>query len=72
MSSEWEPDAAGEKTERLMEEKGLPEEDRDEVRRLAEYLRRRADRKALDAAGGGPLPPMPEGMGEWLLGEDRP
>ncbi len=61
----WVPDMASEETEILMEENDLPEEDRDEVRRFAEFLRRRKDKK-----DGKELPPAPEGMKDWLLGSD--
>lgn len=62
----WEPDLAGVRLEELMEARDLPEEDRDEVRRFAEFLQRRKERKL-----GNPLPPMPDGMKDWLLGDDR-
>lgn len=60
----WEPDMASVPLEELMEAKDLPEGDRDEVRRFAEFLRRRKDRK-----DGKKLPPAPEGMKDWLLGK---
>ncbi len=65
MSKKWVPDAASEPMEILMEEEDLPEEDRDEVRRFAEVLRRKKDRD-----DGKELPPAPEGMKDWLLGTD--
>jgi hypothetical protein len=55
------PGPASADIEKDREEKGLPEEDRDAVRRFAEFLRRRKDHK-----DGKPLPPPPEGMREWL------
>ena len=61
----WTPDLGPVKLEELMEAKDLPEEDRDEVRRFAEVLRRRKDKKE-----GKKLPPAPEGMKDWLLGKD--
>lgn len=63
----FQPDHASEELERLMEDKDLPETDRDEVRRFAEFLRRRADFRA-----GKQLPPAPQGMKDWLLGKDVP
>ncbi len=62
----WEPDPASEAMEESMESANLPEEDRDEVRRFAEVLRRIGDKKQ-----GKTLPPMPDGMKEWMLGEDQ-
>lgn len=61
----WEPDMASVEMEELMEGKDLPESDRDEVRRFAEFLRRVKDKKA-----GKELPPAPEGMRDWLLGKE--
>lgn len=61
----WVPGPAPLEVEELMEARDLPEGDRDEVRRFAEFLRRRKDRKE-----GKELPPAPPGMREWLLGED--
>lgn len=61
----WKPDIASMETEELMEEHDLPEEDRDEVRRFSEFLRRRKDKKA-----GRELPPMPKEMRDWLLGKE--
>lgn len=63
----WMPDFTSVPMEEAMEAKDIPEEDRDEVRRFAEYLRRRKDKRE-----GKPLPPAPDGMREWLLGEDVP
>ena len=61
----WEPDLASVELEERMEAQNVPEEDRDEVRRFAEVLRRcKAKRE------GQSLPPAPEGMKEWLLGSD--
>jgi hypothetical protein len=39
MSNLWVPDAASEAIEKAMEDKDVPEEDWDEVRRFAELLR---------------------------------
>ena len=61
----WTPDNASLPLEEQMEAKDLPEEDRDEVRRFAEFLHRRSQVKR----GETPLP-VPEGMREWLIGED--
>lgn len=52
-------------TEELMEKHDLPEEDRDEIRKMCEFLQRRKDKK-----DGKELPPLPEGMKKWILGED--
>ncbi len=60
----WDPDLASPQLEQLMEDRNVPEEDRDEVRRLSEFLQRRKDKK-----DGKTLPPAPEGMREWLQGE---
>ncbi len=60
----WKPDGASLDIEQKMEEKEIPEEDRDEVRRFAEFLQRRKDLK-----DGKKLTPAPEGMKEWLMGE---
>lgn len=59
----WTPEGASPQLEELMEAKDLPEGDRDEVRRFAEFLGRRKDKKE-----GKELPPAPEGMREWLEG----
>ena len=59
------PDLASSALEEEMEAKELPEEDRDEVRRFAEFLQRRKDFRA-----GKELPPAPKGMKDWLLGKD--
>lgn len=64
MSDDWVPDLASVEIEQLMEEKDLSEEDRDEVRRFVECLRRRKEKRE-----GKELPPAPGGMREWLLGE---
>ena len=48
-----------------MEALALPASEREEVRRLAEFLKRR---RAFQE--GQPLPPLPEGMRDWLLGID--
>lgn len=57
----------------LMEELDLPESDRDEIRRMAEFLRWRHDNKeALEAARkGGPKVPIDPALKKWLLGEDQ-
>lgn len=57
----WQPDMASPELESLMESKDVPETDRDELRRFAEFLARR---KAMKS--GETLPPAPEGMREWL------
>jgi hypothetical protein len=61
----WTPDLASQPLEELMEAKNLPEEDRDEVRRFAEFLQRRKDVRE-----GKTLPPAPDGMRDWLLGKE--
>lgn len=46
-----------------MEQREIHEEDRDEIRRFAEYLaRRKAERDGKN------LPPLPDEMRKWLLG----
>ena len=62
----FEPDLASPHLEKLMEDQELPESDRDELRRFAEVLRRRKDRRE-----GKELPPAPEGLRDWLLGKDK-
>ena len=62
----WNPEMASLPLEQLMERQDLPEEDRDELRRFEEVLRRLKVNKE-----GGKNPPMPDGMKEWLLGEDE-
>lgn len=54
----WKPEGASLTMEAEMERQDLPEVDRDEVRRFAEYLRRRHDKE--------PIPPY---MKPWLEGE---
>lgn len=61
----WKPDSASRDIEEKMEAADLPEGDRDEVRRFAEFLQRRKDHLA-----GKDLPPAPEGMREWLEGKE--
>jgi hypothetical protein len=61
----WEPDLASPEMEKRMEAQDIPEEDRDEVRRFAEFLQRKKDKKE-----GKTLPPMTEEMKNWLLGKD--
>ena len=61
----WIPDPAPIEMEKKMEEQDIPESDRDEVRKLAEFLRRKQARKE-----GKELPPMPEEMKNWLLGKE--
>ncbi len=63
--SKWIPDAASLEIEQAMEEKDLPESDRDEIRKFGEFLRRRAAKRK-----GEPLPPLSPEMRAWLLGED--
>lgn len=63
--SDWTPDPASLPMEEAMEAKGVCEEDRDEVRRFAEVLRRLRDKRA-----GKTLPPAPKGMREWIEGTD--
>lgn len=62
----WEPDLASKELEELMESKDLPESDRDELRRMAEFIARRKAKKE-----GKELPPAPKGMLEWIAGEDK-
>lgn len=64
----WEPDLASVEMEEIMEKKDLPESDRDEVRRFAEFLAVRKERLEMMWQDGGPLPPMPEGMEKWVEG----
>lgn len=64
--SDWIPEGAAPQMEELMEAAALPEGDRDEIRRFAEFLRRRKDKR-----DGKELPPAPEGMREWLTGSDK-
>lgn len=63
--SKWKPDGASRDIEEKMEAADLPEGDRDEVRRFAEFLQRRKDHRE-----GKDLPPAPEGMREWLEGKE--
>lgn len=58
--AEWIPDLAGVELEKRMEARDVPEEDRDEVRRFAEFLRWRKDKQA-----GKTLEPMSEEMKAW-------
>ena len=67
MAELWQPDPASIDLEEKMESAGLPESDRDEVRRLVEFLRRHQKHLA-----GETLEPAPAGMLEWLKGEDQP
>jgi len=60
----WKPSLASLPVEKEMERKDLPEEDREEVRRFAEFLRRKRDKRE-----GKELPPMPDGMKDWLIGK---
>lgn len=61
----WIPDNASLPMERRMEEQDLPESDRDELRRFAEVLRRKKDKR-----DGKTLPPAPDGTIDWLTGKD--
>jgi hypothetical protein len=61
----FKPDNASPELEKLMEDKDVDEGDRDELRRFAGFLERKKQR-----AMGNPLQPMPEGMKEWLEGEE--
>jgi hypothetical protein len=61
----WIPGLASVDLEEQMKAQDIPEVDRDEVRRFAEFLKRRKDRTE-----GKPLEPAPEGMREWLLGKE--
>lgn len=61
----FDPELASPKLETLMESQDVPECDRDELRRFAEFLARRSAKKR-----GEQLPPAPDGMREWLAGED--
>lgn len=63
--AEWKPSLADPGVETLMDQMELPEEDRCEIRRFAEFLRRKAAKKK-----GEELPPMPQEMKDWLLGKD--
>lgn len=67
MSDLWQPDLASPSLEEKMETADLPEGDRDEVRRFAEFLRRK---KEFRENGKCVEPPPPE-MKAWLLGEDN-
>ncbi len=61
----WTPDLASVDLEQKMEAENVPEDDRDELRRFEEVLRRRKAKHE-----GAELPPAPDGMREWLLGAD--
>lgn len=61
----WEPDGCSPEMEEEMELHDLPEPDRDEVRRFAEYLQRRKDVK-----DGKEVTPRTDEMTKWLLGKD--
>jgi hypothetical protein len=63
--NEWLPDAAPLDLEEKMEARDIPEQDRDEMRRFAEVLRRRKDRRE-----GKTLSPVPPEMIDWLTGKD--
>jgi len=61
----WEPDFVSEELEKEMEEKNLPEGDRDEIRRFAEFLQWRKAKKADKKT-----PPISQEMKDWLLGKE--
>jgi hypothetical protein len=63
--AEWVPDMASLELEQLMEEKELPESDRDELRKFSEFLRRRKDKK-----DGKEVPPLTQQMKDYLLGKE--
>ena len=60
----WNPEMASLPLEQEMERKELPEEDRDELRRFAEVLRRRK------ATPKGEAVPLTGEMKEWLQGKE--
>jgi hypothetical protein len=67
----WKPDNASLPLEQGMERQDLPEEDRDELRRFAEFLAVQKERKAARARGEVP-PPLPDAMRKYILGEGEP
>lgn len=62
--SQWNPSLANLELETLMESQEVDESDRDEVRRFAEFLQRRKDKRDGLAVG-----PMPNAMRAWLEGK---
>lgn len=62
----WQPNLASQELEQAMEAKDVPEADRDEVRRFSEFLGRVKGKRE-----GKKLPPAPEGMKAWVLGENQ-
>jgi hypothetical protein len=65
----WTPGPAGDDMERLLAESGATETDRDNVRKMVEFLRHRKEQRGAVARGGPPRP-VPEHMRPWLLGTD--
>lgn len=63
------PDPAPIGVEELMEAQDLPESDRDEVRRFAEFMRWKAQR-LKDKAEGKKLRPVPKKWRDYILGND--
>lgn len=55
----WQPDMASVDMEKKMEDKDLPESDRDEVRRFSEFLRLRKVQTVITKE-----------MHNWLIGEE--
>jgi hypothetical protein len=64
MTVTWKPENASPELEEEMEAKGLPESDRDELRRFSEILRRRKG-----TPKGQPVP-LTEEMRRWLKGDE--
>jgi hypothetical protein len=60
----WKPEITSVALEKEMESLNVPEEDRDEVRRFAEFLKRRKDKQ-----DGKELPPLSTEMRAWLEGK---
>ena len=61
----WIPNKTSPPAEEAMEKVNLPEDDRVEIRKMCEFLRRKEAKKR-----GEELPPMSPEMKSWLLGED--
>lgn len=64
-----EPDLASVGIEEVMEAKDLPESDRDEVRRFAEFLKLRKQRREAKARGE-EVPPWPQEWADYILGTE--
>lgn len=60
----WKPERATDDLEELMERSALPEQDREELRRFSEFLRRKKVKKEDRS-------PLTAQMKDWLLGKDR-